>query len=152
MPRRKLTIKQAKFVKHYAATNGNGFQAAKAAGYQTNDETLRSIASENLTKPNVQQELQRTLRKVLSPDEVLAKLAEVADEAPVIKGSDKLKALELIGRFHKLFTDKVETSSPQDEQRAKLLAEIGERYGLDQTQAAKIVDDVYGTADSNTIQ
>lgn len=47
-----LTTKQEKFVQ--ATIIGlNGLAAAKEAGYEGNDATLRAIASENLTKPNI---------------------------------------------------------------------------------------------------
>src|ERR1700734_1172040 len=56
---RTLTKKQRKFVNEYADT-GNGSLAVKEAGYDVaNDETARAIASENLTKPNIQAELKK---------------------------------------------------------------------------------------------
>ena len=45
-----LTIKQKKFAELYAAS-GNATQSAIGAGYS--ESTARSIASENLTKPDI---------------------------------------------------------------------------------------------------
>ncbi len=56
---RTLTKKQRKFVNEYAE-NGIGNLAVIEAGYDVlNDETARVIASENLTKPNIQEELKK---------------------------------------------------------------------------------------------
>lgn len=58
-----LTIKQAKFVKEYIKSNGNG-QNSVMEVYDTKDfNTARSIASENLTKPNVRQCIIDSLKK-----------------------------------------------------------------------------------------
>lgn len=143
--RRGLTVKQQKFVNHYAETNGNGTEAAARAGYKPSSrDTLSVVAAQNLGKTKVAAEIERTMRKALSQNEVLSKLADIAEKSPEFKGSDTLKALELIGRFHKMFTDKVETSSPQDEQRARILSELAEKYHLTEKQAQDIVADVYG--------
>lgn len=49
-----LTVKQTAFIAAYIGEcHGNGVQSARKAGYAGNDATLRAIASENLTKPNV---------------------------------------------------------------------------------------------------
>lgn len=145
--RRGLTIKQSLFVKHYVGTNGNGTKAAQFAGYNSDYDTLSVIAWENLRKPKVQRELERTMKKALSKDEVLSELTEVAQKSPVIKGSDKMKALELIGRFHKMFTDKVETSSPQDEVKSQIIQEVAHRFGLSEDRARSMVAEVYGDSD-----
>jgi hypothetical protein len=48
-----LSVKQQAFCRAYVRNNGNGVQAAREAGYRGTDATLRTVASENLTKPNV---------------------------------------------------------------------------------------------------
>lgn len=59
MTENKLTGKQQAFIDNYTDssndTYSNGYESAKVAGYKGNDNTLRAIASENLTKPNVKQ-------------------------------------------------------------------------------------------------
>lgn len=52
-PRAALTLKQDRFCQAYVANGGNGTEAARTAGYKGSDNTLRVVASENLTKPNV---------------------------------------------------------------------------------------------------
>ena len=49
-----LTDKQRQFVDWYCSSDArcNGTEAARRAGYRGNDNTLRAVASENLTKPN----------------------------------------------------------------------------------------------------
>ena len=49
----KLTHKQQLFVDHYIENGGNGTAAAREAGYKGSDNTLKSIAQENLTKPDI---------------------------------------------------------------------------------------------------
>src|SRR4051812_20270005 len=51
--RKGLTVKQQAFCRAYVRNNGNGVQAAREAGYRGTDATLRTVASENLTKPKV---------------------------------------------------------------------------------------------------
>jgi phage terminase small subunit len=58
-----LTIKQKKFVKAYVATDGNGQEAAKQVYNVKTDGVARSMASENLTKPNVRFAIDQSLEK-----------------------------------------------------------------------------------------
>ncbi len=51
-----LTPKQRAFVIAYAEKR-SGIAAARAAGYKGSDQTLRSIAHENLTKPHIKKAL-----------------------------------------------------------------------------------------------
>jgi len=67
----RLSIKQERFVQ--ATLKGlNGFEAAKEAKYKGNDNTLRAIASENLTKPNIKQAIdeQRAEMRLETRDEI----------------------------------------------------------------------------------
>ena len=59
-----FTQKQHLFVCKYIENNGNGVQAARDAGYNGSDVTLRSIAKENLTKPHIRAKI-RTIRDSL---------------------------------------------------------------------------------------
>jgi len=102
-----LTVKQKAFADHYLETR-NGQESARKAGYDADDNTLRAIASENLTKPNIRAylEAQYALR-VIGSNETLAELSTLAKfdvlanpDSP-IRAADKLKALELAGKFYK---------------------------------------------------
>lgn len=173
--KRKLSIKQQKFVKLKAAL-GNGAAAARGAGYSK--KTAREIASQNLTKPHIREAineaLEASLKKAqLKGDHVIEQLrriafADIADvynedgsmkhpnqmsgeaksainsvetKEMTINGikigakkkvnlADKTKALELLGKHFKLFTDVVES---------KIEANI---TTVDKTEASKIVDEL----------
>ena len=137
-----LRKKQKAFIEYYLQS-WNATEAALKAGYS--ERTARSIGSENLTKPYIQEEIQRRLDEIcMTSDEVLTSLAEIgradisdfielddtghikqfdfgkAQKAgklhllksitPTANGlkielHDRMKALELIGKHHELFTD-----------------------------------------------
>lgn len=72
-----LTIKQKKFVKAYVSTDGNGQEAAKAAYDVKSDAVARTIASENLTKPNIRFFIDQSLEKhEITLDAAIAPIAE----------------------------------------------------------------------------
>ena len=105
---KELTTKQRLFVEAYLA-NPNATEAARRAGYAGNDLTLAQVGAENLRKPYIADLLEeRVTEAAMSSDEVLAELAYIAKGDYVTYKGDKLKALELVGKYHKLFTDKVE--------------------------------------------
>ena len=60
-----LSPKQEAFVSAYiGAAHGNATEAARIAGYQGTDAVLRSIASENLTKPNIQERIAEYRKRI----------------------------------------------------------------------------------------
>lgn len=95
MPKPKLTVKQAKFVKA-KAEGKTGVQAAMEA-YDVKDEaTARSIASENLTKPNIQDALEvafqkqgLTLDKLVEPIAKGLEATKTANEKGMVYPSDQ---------------------------------------------------------------
>ena len=85
----------------------NATQAAIRAGYSI--KTATKIASENLTKPDVQKAVQAALkvrekRTEVTQDYVIAKLREIvekdASDGPdsELKYANKIRALELLGK------------------------------------------------------
>lgn len=160
-----LSKKQTAFVEFYL-THWNATKAAILAGYS--ERSARSIGSENLTKPDIQEAIQERLTELkMGADEVLTRLTDHArgsiaafidisepdakveaaknmDEAHAVysgwrlnlaaaKEADKLHlikklksgqwgpeielhdsqaALQLLGKHHKLFADRVEHSGP----------------------------------------
>lgn len=73
---RGLTNKQLAFIDEYLV-DFNATQAAKRAGYSP--KTAYSIGQENLTKPEISQEIERRYQeKTMSQHEVLARLTEMA--------------------------------------------------------------------------
>lgn len=130
--KKNLTAKQLMFCKEFLI-DFNGTQAAIRAGYSK--KTARQIATENLAKPYVRNEIEklmdeRTKRVERSADEVIEKLWEVADRCtqtvPVFDKSGKEagefkfdssganRSLELLGKHFKLFTEKIESLSRID--------------------------------------
>lgn len=184
---RRLTLRQQKFCYAYAGeANGNGVESARLAGYRGSDATLRAIASENLTKPNIQifiSQLREKAEKsasdkILSATEVLTGLtkiasADIADLFPddiwmqeakkrgvsrliksvnFDKDSGKLTKLELhnahgahvdLGKYHKLFVDKLEIVQPEDldaalERELARLARADQETGTSETPSETI--------------
>lgn len=127
---KKLTLKQQRFVDEYIIS-GNATQAAIKAGYSK--KTANRIATENLSKPVIktaidQRNAEIQSEKTMDMQEVMELLASIArgettEEIVTNKGdvietatrnSDKLKALELIGKRFGAWTDKKEISGNLD--------------------------------------
>lgn len=119
----KLNAKQRLFVKHYIATL-NGAESARRAGYSAN--SAKETASRLLTNDNIQHAIEEGAKERLEKAGVQAEdvIAEIAKLAMMngeeleewadkfgMRVADKTKALELLGRYHTLFTDRVEQSS-----------------------------------------
>ena len=129
----KLTEKQKAFADYYIESF-NATQSAIRAGYSV--DCARSIGYENLTKPHIKSYIDERLElldkvRIMKMNEALIRLSEkargesyeeivtVTQLGEVVKTErkisekDQLKALELIGKYHKLFTDKVEANVNQ---------------------------------------
>lgn len=95
---RKLTIRQRKFVKRLVEL-GNGTQAALDSYNAKNTNVAGSIASENLTKPNVRVAITEAFeRDGLTLDYVSNKLKDAMDAGVGVKAknSDTIRAAELL--------------------------------------------------------
>lgn len=129
---RELTQKQKRFCDEYLI-DLNATQAAIRAGYS--EKNARNIASENLAKPNISQYIKKRLAEkeaalVADQNEVLRYLTsvmrgETQSEIVVVEGTgdgcsearqmqkapdekERLRAAELLGKAHCIFTEKVE--------------------------------------------
>jgi len=87
------TLKQSLFVENYLSNGGNATQAAAQAGYAGDNNTLRAIASENLTKPNIRGRIrERVAEAKVEADEVIgtlvsqmrADIAEILPDNPIV--------------------------------------------------------------------
>lgn len=127
-----LTPKQQAFVSEYIRNGGNGLQACKVAGYSGTDKVLGVQASKLLKNGSILLALEKEKEimmnrggnRVLSADEVLAGLTTIAVDMDC-KPAERLKALELLGKYHALFTDKLDVTSTDyasiiQESRARL--------------------------------
>lgn len=111
-----LTIKQQLFV-NYFCIDFNATQSAIKAGYS--EDSAGVIGAENLKKPYIKAAVEYRLKFIMGEIDVDATsiAREIADMAfedihdpdSVMKPSEKLKALELLGRYHQMFVDRVET-------------------------------------------
>ncbi|UTQ80009.1 terminase small subunit [Bacillus phage BC-1] len=126
----KLTPKQQAFCDYYIET-GNATEAAKKAGYS--EKTAKAIGTENLSKPYLKEYIERKMagkeeERVASQDEILHFLTQVmrgetTEQIPVGQGEgyfkledkdtyvkDRVKAAELLGKRHMMWTEKKEIS------------------------------------------
>lgn len=129
MIERKLTPKQQAFADYYIEL-GNATQAAIKAGYS--ERSARQIGEQNLSKLDVknyiderleqlaservasQQEVMETLTAILRGEATAATLKgvgmgeqEIEENMPPTM-AERIKAAELIGKRHRMWTDKVE--------------------------------------------
>ncbi len=102
-----LTLKQKRFVKEYLK-DGNGTRAAFKVYKVKNANTAHAVASETLRSPTVIKAIKMKLR-MEDVDErfIIERLIKETDDE---NAAVRLKALELLGKYLKLFTDKVDHS------------------------------------------
>lgn len=130
-----LPFKQKKFVANYILLAGNGTQAVQASGYKQTYGSLRVTACRLLTKPNVMSEIESHVQKAkLDANQVIEELSGIAQVQTPIDGNQRLKALELLGKFHKLFVDRTETvtstdNSPVQIALARRISKISQKTG-----------------------
>ena len=111
-----LTPKQKTFCEEYLI-DLNGSQAAIRAGYS--ESSAKEIASENLTKPNIQEALKyqidkRSKRTEITADRILGALDVIARNIEGEQTRDRIRALELLGKYLAMFTEKhiIEVKEP----------------------------------------
>ena len=147
----RLTKKQEMFARWYVSSevNMNGTEAARRAGYKGSDNTLASVATENLRKPAIRKEIDRRLNvaaagAAVTVERVLRQLqATFAMAFDAGKYSPAVRCLELQGKYLKMFSDQIEhVQSLEDcstEGLVELLREVIANGGLD-------LDALLGTA------
>ncbi len=124
-----LTQKQRLFVEAYIGpANGNARTAARMAGYSGDDNALSSRAFELMRNPKIAELIGvRVQEAVMRANEVLSELSAIAKAdwqnfleirrdregdiiSATLKLSDKIKSLELLGKYHKLFSERLDLS------------------------------------------
>lgn len=104
-----LNARQKLFVSHYLV-HKNATQAAIDAGYSA--DTAQEHGSRLLSNVIIKDEIQKGLDPIMKKNEITAErvLDELASMAfsKAIEPRDKNKSLELLGKYLKLFTDKIE--------------------------------------------
>ena len=118
MSDKKLTDKQLLFCEAYLSNGFNGAEASRDAGYS--EETAKQIATENLSKPYLRDYIKSRIEVLLDNRTELQKqwidnVTEMAfyelsgdSETDKYRANDKTKALELLGKYLTLFTEKKE--------------------------------------------
>ena len=108
--KRKLTEKQKLFCKEYLQ-DPNATRAylkvynVKQRVAEANGNRLMSNA---IVKDYLQKNFEKKKNKLdLKAEDILKELKKLGLQTKIIKNSDKLKALELLGKYFKLFTDNV---------------------------------------------
>ena len=105
---KRLTNKQKVFVEEYCNNGWNATKAALAAGYAASSAKLSG--HNNITKYNVIQAIEAKKGEIskkidVTTDEIIAQLRTIAFDTKANKG-DILRALELLGKYKGMFTDK----------------------------------------------
>lgn len=138
MAEKKLTAKQQRFCNEYLI-DLNATQAAIRAGYS--EKTARQMATENLSKPAIKEYIGKRMAEkeaalIADQTEVMRYLTSVlrgqsVSEVVVVEGTgdgcseartmqkapdekERLKAAELLGKAHMIFTDKVQQEIDMD--------------------------------------
>ncbi len=114
----KLTPKMQKFVDYYIETD-NATQSYKLAGYSASNDNIAGVEGHKLLKnPKIARAIGERMTemasdRIASAEEVLEFLTDTMREKKnYVK--DRLHAAELLGKRHKLFTDKVEMDASVD--------------------------------------
>ncbi len=116
-----MTKKQKRFVEEYLI-DLNATQAAIRAGYSK--KTAASIAWELLEKPDIrefigQKQEEARANATITVDGIVDQLQEIASNV-LAKDSDRIRALELIGKYLGMFTERVEMKGQLDTTVSKL--------------------------------
>lgn len=147
MSERGLTHKQTLFIEHYLGdARGNGCEAARLAGYAGDTNTLNQMAMANLQHPTIASRVRETLAEAgMTREAILNSLAEIvsipnaaffsAGRDSKASLADKVRALELLGKFHRLFVDRQETQTTST-QRIEIVS----------IEAVRTIDSVAGSA------
>ena len=135
MPK-ELTLQRKDFCGHLIINGFNATLAAKQAKYKGNEKTLAATGSRLLTIDKVQAEISRLLGenvalKTVEVEEIVQELRKLAFGKTVLpNNTDRLRALELLGRYKAMFTDKYQDAgqtslpalTPVEQERYKLIA------------------------------
>jgi phage terminase small subunit len=110
-----MTPRKQRFVAEYLV-DLNGSAAAVRAGYSPRSAKQRAF--ELLQEPEiaaaVKLKTEKNLERVgMTVDEIMNGLAGLAREGE--RDSDKIRAYELLGKYHKLFVDKIEATGKDGE-------------------------------------
>ena len=124
----KLTAKQQRFIEEYLV-DFNGTQAAIRAGYS--EATANVIASENLSKPYLKNEIDRRMKEYTSEALITKEmvieglLKEARREDEDASHSARVSAWSHLGKHLQMFTDKIDLSSSDGTMTPKQTVNVG---------------------------
>lgn len=124
-----LTEKQKRFVAEYLI-EANATQAAIKAGYSprtANEQGCRLLAHVSVKEAIEKARRKRELRTDITADRVLHELADIGFDKEAERTTDRLKALELMGKHLAMFTDKVEMKATITESDVSLVEKVRKR-------------------------
>jgi phage terminase small subunit len=139
-----LTQMQRLFVEAYIGpAKGNAREAARMAGYSGDDNVLSQRGFELVRNPKIAELIGVRVREAtMAADDVLSEISAIAKAgwqdfleirrdkegdiiSATLKLSDKIKALELLGKYHKLFSDRIDVDLNLKDWRNE-----AQKYGL----------------------
>jgi phage terminase small subunit len=131
-----LTAKQKAFKEELPKNQWNGTKAAIAAGYSKKSAGV--MAHRLLKNPKIAEELEKRMGEIAEKTdveiaEIVAALRKFAFGGKKATNTEQLKALELLGKFKAMFTDRIETE--QTEQ----VRELTEREKEQANRIAKVI-------------
>lgn len=141
----KLTPKQKAFCEEYVKNGGNGTQAARDAGYKGNNNTLHTVAIENLLKPTLLayiSELQaeaakKSKRTIMDLSEIQERRSaiargEVSDSLGFLpEFTDQLKAMDALEKTQRFVLEQEAKQQRIDGARYELPARVLGRAFVD---------------------
>ena len=132
----KMTAKQKLFCDEYIISL-NATQAAIKAGYS--EKTARFIGTENLTKPNIQEYIEKRMAEkeaalIANQDEVLKYLTSV------LRGESVSEVVVVEGMGEGCSSARTMTKNPDEQERLKAAELLGKRYGLYTEKVEAAVD------------
>jgi hypothetical protein len=124
-PVKRLTFKQRNFVDKYLEHDGNGSKAASEAGYAGSNNVMKQIAFKNTSNPYIAAAIQaRVEAQGITADMVIAALGKIAfadwqqfvemkQGVAKMDLSSQVRALELLGKYFRLFADKLDITTEE---------------------------------------
>lgn len=108
-----LTEKQEMFCRHYVATN-NGKISAEKAGYSKGSSSVQ--ASRMMTEPKIQKRISELRSETIASlnkdsEQIVQWLYDIATPANGEPTGNRMKALELLGKYHGIFVEKKQIES-----------------------------------------
>lgn len=122
-----LNPKHLRFVSEYMV-DYDATKAARRAGYAGAKTGARLIADPRILEQINKRKEEQDRRVKWTADKVLEEIGNIIETADSTR--DKLKGLEMLGKFHKLFTDRVENVQYMTDLDRKL-DELMEKMGPD---------------------